>query len=113
MNLPRKPLVPGAPQPVGAWRRWFVLGLLGIGAMTVVSRAFYLQVMTREFLVTEGDKRHIRNLRLPGLRGAVLDRNGNALALSAPVDSLWAVPEDLLTPAAEPYRAALAEMLGK
>ncbi len=102
-----------APQPVAAWRRWFVLGLLAAGALAVVSRAFYLQVMTREFLVTEGDKRHIRTLNLAGLRGAVLDRNGNALALSAPVDSLWAVPEDLLTPAAEPYRVALAEMLGK
>jgi len=113
MSLPRKPLAPGAPQAVAAWRRWFVLGLLGVGALSVVSRAFYLQVMTREFLVTEGDKRHIRNVSLPGLRGAVLDRNGNALALSAPVDSLWAVPEDLLTPAAEPYRAALAEMLEK
>lgn len=100
-------------QPVAEWRRWFVLGLLGIGALGIVTRAFYLQVVTREFLVTEGDKRHIRNLSLPGLRGAVLDRNGNALALSAPVDSLWAVPEDLLTPAAAPYRAALAEMLGK
>lgn len=113
MNAPRKPLPPGSVQPVAAWRRWFVLGLLGVGALAVVSRAFYLQVMTREFLVTEGDKRHIRNLKVAGLRGAVLDRNGNALALSAPVDSLWAVPEDLLTPEAAPYRAALAEMLGR
>ena len=100
-------------QPVAPWRRWFVLGLLGIGALGVVARAFYLQVTTREFLVTEGDKRHIRNLALPGLRGAVLDRNGNALALSAPVDSLWAVPEDLLTPKGQDYIAPLAEMLGK
>lgn len=103
----------GAAPPVAAWRRWFVLGLLGLGAVGVVTRAFYLQVTTREFLVTEGDKRHIRNLALPGLRGAVLDRNGNALALSAPVDSLWAVPEDLLAPNGAAYIAPLAEMLGK
>lgn len=113
MNETRKLSASGAPQAVAAWRRWFVLTLLGLGALAVVSRAFYLQVMTREFLVTEGDKRHIRTLSLAGLRGAVLDRNGNALALSAPVDSLWAVPEDLLTPEAQPYRVALAEMLGK
>lgn len=103
----------GAAPPVAAWRRWFVLGLLGLGALGIVTRAFYLQVTTREFLVTEGDKRHIRNLALPGLRGAVLDRNGNALALSAPVDSLWAVPEDLLAPNGAAYIAPLAEMLGK
>ena len=103
----------GAAPPVAAWRRWFVLGLMGLGALGIVTRAFYLQVTTREFLVTEGDKRHIRNLALPGLRGAVLDRNGNALALSAPVDSLWAVPEDLLAPNGVAYIAPLAEMLGK
>lgn len=113
MSAARKPVPSSTPQPVGAWRRWFVLSLLGLGAIAVLSRAFYLQVMTREFLVTEGDKRHIRTLHVAGLRGAVLDRNGNALARSAPVDSLWAVPEDLLTPTAEPYRVALAEMLGK
>lgn len=113
MNAPRKPVPSATAQPVANWRRWFVLGLLGVGALGIVARAFYLQVVTREFLVTEGDKRHIRNLSLQGLRGAVLDRNGNALALSAPVDSLWAVPEDLLTPAAAPYRVALAQMLGK
>jgi len=38
MSLPRKPLAPGAPQAVGAWRRWFVLGLLGVGALSVVSQ---------------------------------------------------------------------------
>jgi cell division protein FtsI (penicillin-binding protein 3) len=113
MSQPRKSVPPGTPQPVSAWRRGFVLALLGVGALTVLSRAFYLQVMTRDFLVTEGDKRHIRNLALPGLRGAVLDRNGDALALSAPVDSIWAVPEELLTPEAAPYRDALAEMLDK
>ena len=113
MNAPRKPVASSTAHPVAEWRRWFVLGLLAIGALGIVSRAFYLQVVTRDFLVTEGDKRHIRNLTLQGQRGAVLDRNGNALALSAPVDSLWAVPEDLLTPAAAPYRVALAEMLGK
>lgn len=113
MSGPRKPLPSGAAQPVAPWRRWFVIGLLGLMATGVVVRAFYLQVMTREFLVTEGDKRHIRTLKVAGLRGAVLDRNGTPLALSAPVDSLWAVPEDLLKPEAGAHRQALAQLLGK
>ena len=55
MSAPRKLIAAGEPQAVAAWRRWFVLGLLGIGALGIVSRAFYLQVLTREFLVPEGD----------------------------------------------------------
>lgn len=100
-------------QPVSAWRRRAVLGLMAIGAVAVAARAFYLQVSTRDFLVTEGDKRHIRTLALNGLRGAVLDRNGAPLALSAPVDSIWVVPDELLAPAAAPYREAVAQVLGK
>jgi len=103
-----------APVPaVAAWRRRVVLGVMAVAALAIVGRAFHLQVLTRDFYVAEGDKRHIRNLAVAGLRGAVLDRNGNALALSAPVDSLWAVPEDLLTPKGKDYIAPLAEMLGK
>ena len=107
----RRPPVPGAPQPVAAWRRQLTLGLLAAGSLLVLSRAFYLQVLDRDFLVTEGDKRHIRTVELIGHRGAVLDRNGTPLALSAPVDSLWAVPSELLTDKAAPYREALAKLL--
>lgn len=113
MSAPRRPPVPGAPQPVAAWRRQATLALLAVGSLLVVARAFHLQVMDREFLVTEGDKRHIRTVELIGHRGAVLDRNGTPLALSAPVDSLWVVPSELLTEQAAPYREALAKLLDR
>ncbi len=99
--------------PVSKWRRRVVVSLLALAAGGIFSRAFYLQVLDREFLVTEGDKRHIRTLQLAGHRGAVLDRNGVALALSAPVDALWAVPSELLSNKARPYLPALAKMLGE
>ena len=107
------PAPPAGLQSVAAWRRWFALGLLGVIAVVVFSRAFYLQVMDRKFLVTEGDKRHIRTVELIGHRGAVLDRNGVPLALSAPVDSLWVVPSELLTEQAAPYRDAVAKLLDR
>lgn len=106
----RRSTPPGV-QPVSPWRRQAVLGLLAVASLAVLGRAFYLQVLDREFLVTEGDKRHIRTVELIGHRGAILDRNGQPLALSAPVDSLWAVPSELLTPEAAPYREALAQLL--
>lgn len=88
----RKPTV----QPVGAWRRLFVLGVLGSLTLVVFARAFQLQVLDREFLRSEGDKRQIRTLVIPGHRGAILDRRGEPLALSAPVSSIWAVPSEVL-----------------
>jgi cell division protein FtsI (penicillin-binding protein 3) len=97
--------------PVASWRRYVVVAILALASVGVFARAFHLQVMERSFLVTEGDKRHIRTLALPGHRGAVLDRNGVPLALSAPVDSLWTVPAELLKPEAAAHRAALAKML--
>ncbi len=88
----RKPAV----RVVGRWRQAFVLGVLGMGVLVVLGRAFHLQVVERDFLRSEGDKRQIRTLAIPGHRGAVLDRRGEPLALSAPVESIWAVPSAVL-----------------
>lgn len=82
--------------PVGAWRRWAVLVVLMAGSGTVLARAFELQVLNNEFLQREGAKRAERQLAVPAHRGAIRDRNGEPLALSAPVESVWVVPGELL-----------------
>ena len=97
-------------QPVPAWRRWVVLGLLGVGATAVFGRAFHLQIVENDFLAREGSKRHVRTVTLEGHRGAIRDRRGEPLALSAPVDSVWTVPNELL--AAPDYVPAIAQVLG-
>ena len=94
-----------------AWRRGAALGLMGVFAMAVLARAFYLQVVDKDFLTHEGDKRAVRTLVLQADRGAIRDRYGAPLALSAPVDSVWVLPSELL--AAEPYVVAMAKMLGE
>ncbi|HVT37287.1 MAG TPA: penicillin-binding protein 2 [Nevskiaceae bacterium] len=98
-------------QPVEVWRRWLVLGVLTLGVAAVFGRAFQLQVLQRDFLVREGDRRHIRTVDIPGHRGAILDRRGEPLALSAPVESIWAVPEALLESPQHVY--AMARLLEK
>lgn len=98
------------PRTPGNWRHRFVMGLLLVFAAVVFARAFYLQITDNEFLSHQGDMRFIRTLTLPGFRGAILDRRGDPLALSAPVDSIWAVPADVL--AAPQYLPALAKLLG-
>jgi cell division protein FtsI (penicillin-binding protein 3) len=94
---------------VRAWRNVFVQGMLVLGAGIVLVRAFQLQILQREFLAHEGDKRSVRMVEVPPHRGAIRDRRGEALALSAPADSLWTIPSELL--AAPEYLPALARLL--
>ncbi len=95
---------------VAPWRRYMVLSLMGLCAGAVLVRAFELQVVERDFLTREGAKRALRTVTVPALRGAVRDRRGEPLALSAPVDSLWTIPSELL--AAPDYLLPLAKVLG-
>src|SRR5262249_40363924 len=76
------------PEQPAVWRRRAALGLMGLFALAVLGRAFWLQVMENDFLTKQGNARSVRNLVLQANRGAVRDRNGNPLALSAPVDSI-------------------------
>ncbi len=98
------------PDKPGNWRRQAALGLMAVFAVSVLGRAFYLQVVENDFLTREGNKRQVRTVALQANRGAVRDRNGEPLALSAPVDSIWVVPSDLLD--APPYVVAMSKLLG-
>lgn len=91
------------------WRRRATLALLAAMAGLILARAFYLQVLDNEFLTREGNRRQVRTVVLQANRGAIRDRRGEALALSAPVDSVWVVPAELLD--APDYLAALARLL--
>ncbi|MGQ0621477.1 MAG: peptidoglycan D,D-transpeptidase FtsI family protein [Panacagrimonas sp.] len=97
--------------PVAPWRRWLVLGFLSLGAISVSGRAFDLQVLQRDDLAAKGERRQIAEVKLPGHRGAIRDRRGEPLALSAPVDSLWCVPSDLLE--SPEHLAAIAKLVGQ
>jgi len=77
------------------WRARVVLVLVMGGFALLAGRAFYLQALNTSFLQAKGEARYARVLELPASRGAVKDRNGQLLAISTPVESIWAVPEDL------------------
>jgi cell division protein FtsI (penicillin-binding protein 3) len=76
------------------WRARVVLGLLAAAFGLLAGRAVYLQGWNNDFLRAKGESRYSRSLELPASRGRVLDRNGEALAVSTPVKSIWAIPED-------------------
>jgi cell division protein FtsI (penicillin-binding protein 3) len=91
------------------WRARLVLITLGAGFAVLAGRATYLQAMKTDFLQEKGDARYSRVLEIPATRGRILDRNGEALAVSTPVKSVWAIPGDVEAPAAE--RRKLAALL--
>ena len=77
------------------WRARFVLAALLAAFGVLAGRSVYLQAMKTDFLQEKGEARYSRVLEVPATRGRVLDRNGDALAVSTPVKSIWAIPADV------------------
>ena len=75
------------------WRLWLVLILLLLVAMGITARMLSLYVEDQAFLQTQGDERTLRTVQVPAHRGIITDRNGEPLAVSAPVATIWADPK--------------------
>ena len=82
-----------APAPVESnWRALLVMfGMLLVVAL-LLARASWLQLLDADFLEAQGDARHQRSMSLAAHRGMMLDRHGEPLAVSVPVDSIWIEP---------------------
>ena len=77
------------------WRSVVVLGLIVLGATGLAARAVELQLVEHGFLAKQGDQRSMRVIKIAAHRGAITDRNGETLAESTPVDSIWVNPQEL------------------
>jgi cell division protein FtsI (penicillin-binding protein 3) len=93
-----------------AWRRRVLLIAVLLGFAALLGRGVYLQSIHKKFLQEKGDARYSRNLVLTSQRGRITDRNGQLLASSTPVDSVWASPPDVEISAAQTKE--LAALLG-
>jgi len=78
-----------------AWRRRVLLVVVLLGFATLIGRGVYLQGIHKEFLQDKGDARYSRSIVLKSQRGKITDRNGELLAISTPVESVWASPPDV------------------
>jgi cell division protein FtsI (penicillin-binding protein 3) len=74
--------------PPASRYRWILAGLIGL-FMTLLGRAAFLHLLHSDFLQDQGEARSVRVVPMPARRGMLLDRNGETLAASTPVDSLW------------------------
>ena len=72
-----------------------LLVCLACGALALEARILYLQLVDHDFLAAQGDDRHIRTVQMSAHRGPIVDRHGELLAVSTPVDSIWANPGEL------------------
>ncbi|MFC6693374.1 MULTISPECIES: peptidoglycan D,D-transpeptidase FtsI family protein [Pseudomonas] len=93
------------------WRFRLVVGLLGIMVAAIAWRIIDLQVVDRAFLKGQGDARSVRHIPIPAHRGLITDRNGEPLAVSTPVTTLWANAKEMQT--AKEKWPALAAALGQ
>ena len=65
-------------------------------SVALIARAVNLQVMETDFLQGQGKARYLREVTIASTRGVITDRNGEPLAVSTPVDSVWVHPGQLL-----------------
>src|SRR5215813_11842995 len=77
------------------WRSRLLLYVFVAGFGLLLGRAVYLQGLNNDFLQAKGESRYSRVMEVPATRGRILDRNGEALAVSTPVKSIWAIPADV------------------
>jgi cell division protein FtsI (penicillin-binding protein 3) len=93
------------------WRSRLMLIAFAGAFFILLGRAVYLQGLNQDFLQAKGASRYSRVLEVPATRGKILDRNGDALAISTPVKSVWAIPEDVKVSSGELKQlAALLDM---
>jgi len=76
------------------WRHnLLVMAMLALFA-TLAARTVYLGVTERDFLKEQGEARSVRVVDIPVHRGMIFDRNGEPLAVSAPMSYVWTDPQD-------------------
>lgn len=69
--------------------------LLSLGLL--LGRVAWLQIVEPDRLVRQEDMRSLREVTTASPRGMIIDRQGRPLAVSVPVNAVWADPQTLLS----------------
>lgn len=80
------------PYQTKPYRLLLLLSVLAVGALALVWRMAAINLDQRQFLQDEGNSRYLRVMEIPASRGMITDRNGEPLAISTPIDSVWINP---------------------
>jgi len=99
-----------------AWRFYVVLGAVVLIYAGLMARTAYIQVFEPDMLKMQGDNRSLRTNTKTVQRGSIVDRNGHELAISVPVETVWADPKIIFDTNAlsmTKHWQALADVLGQ
>jgi cell division protein FtsI (penicillin-binding protein 3) len=99
-----------------AWRFYVVLGLIVFVYAGLLARSAYIQIIEPDMLKKQGDMRSLRTTAHTVQRGSIVDRNGRELAISVPVETVWADPKIVMENnalAMKEHWQALADVLGR
>lgn len=87
---------PRRARPNLALRRRLLVGVLSSAFVVLSAAVFYRQVVETDYLRSEGERRYLRVGEIAARRGMITDRNGEPLAVSTPVETVWGEPRKLV-----------------
>jgi cell division protein FtsI (penicillin-binding protein 3) len=79
---------------------------MGIWGAVIGARLYFLHVVESADLRSRAERQQQRTLEVSPRRGVIYDRNGNELAISIKVDSVFAVPDEIQDPSGTARRLA-------
>jgi cell division protein FtsI (penicillin-binding protein 3) len=104
------------PLNTAPWRYYLVLAIVALIYGGLMARTAYIQIIEPEMLKEQGDLRSLRVAENTVQRGSIVDRNGAELAISVPVETVWADPKIIMDNNAltmSKHWQALADVLGQ
>jgi cell division protein FtsI (penicillin-binding protein 3) len=75
-------------------RARFLTLLIAVTALALLGRSVQLQVFDQAFISEQANMRHARTAPIVAHRGAIVDRYGEPLAVSSPVETVWVNPPE-------------------
>lgn len=91
------------------FRLILLVAFFSVFSFLLIARLYSLTVLDRAFLKHQGDARSLRTITIPSFRGMIIDRQGEPLAISTPVQSIWVNPKSFN--ASESQKKKLCELL--
>lgn len=79
---------------VDMWRFYLMWGVVILCFILLVFRAFYVQVVNKDFLQNKANAKILRTEKMKAMRGVISDRNGVPLAISTPIMKVVIDPQN-------------------